>query len=61
MSTTAKEVKQFKKPKYKTRFHNRCKVCGRAHGYMRLFGVCRLCFRKMAHAGVLPGVKKSSW
>ncbi|MCX6098021.1 MAG: 30S ribosomal protein S14, partial [Caldiserica bacterium] len=24
-------------------------------------GLCRLCFRKMALEGKLPGVKKASW
>jgi len=61
MSTTAKEVRELKKLKYKVRYHNRCHLCGRAHGYIRLFGICRLCFRKLAHLGVLPGVRKASW
>ncbi|MBD97349.1 type Z 30S ribosomal protein S14 [bacterium] len=40
---------------------NRCSVCGRPRGYMRFFGICRLCFRSLASSGVLPGIKKSSW
>jgi small subunit ribosomal protein S14 len=28
---------------------------------MRKYGICRVCFRNMASAGELPGVKKSSW
>jgi small subunit ribosomal protein S14 len=40
---------------------NRCNMCGRPKGYYRDFGLCRLCFRKMAHEGLLPGVTKSSW
>jgi small subunit ribosomal protein S14 len=44
-----------------TRRHNRCQICGRPKGYMRKFGICRICFRKMAHEGLLPGVTKSSW
>ena len=27
----------------------------------RKFGLCRICFRQMAHRGELPGVSKSSW
>jgi small subunit ribosomal protein S14 len=27
----------------------------------RAFGLCRICFREMAHAGELPGITKSSW
>lgn len=48
-------------PKFKVRGYNRCSVCGRSNGYMRFFGLCRVCFREMAHKGLLPGVKKSSW
>jgi large subunit ribosomal protein L5 len=49
------------KPKFSTQHRNRCKVCGRPRGYMRKFELCRLCFRKHALAGELPGVQKSSW
>jgi small subunit ribosomal protein S14 len=48
-------------PKFSTRAKNRCKLCGRPRGYMRIFMMCRLCFRKMALDGLLPGVKKTSW
>ncbi len=54
-------VKAQKKPKYRTRAVNRCKVCGRPRGYMRKFGMCRVCFRKYANEGLIPGVTKSSW
>ncbi|HHY59876.1 MAG TPA: type Z 30S ribosomal protein S14 [Clostridia bacterium] len=47
--------------KYKVRFRNRCKLCGRPHAYMRKFGMCRICFRELAYKGELPGVKKASW
>jgi small subunit ribosomal protein S14 len=50
-----------KKPKFPTRAYNRCKLCGRRHGYMRFFGTCRICFRELAINGELPGVTKSSW
>ena len=43
------------------RLHNRCKITGRPKGYMRNFGISRVLFRKMANAGLIPGVKKSSW
>jgi small subunit ribosomal protein S14 len=39
--------------------HNRCSICGRPHGFHRDFGLCRICLRKMAHQGLLPGVNKS--
>lgn len=34
---------------------------GRPRGYMRKFGLSRVNFRKYAHLGQLPGVKKASW
>ena len=45
----------------KVRLRNRCQLCGRPRAYYRFFGLCRLCLRKMAHEGKLPGVTKSSW
>lgn len=50
-----------KTPKYSTRIVRRCFRCGRKRGYMRAFGICRICFRELATAGYIPGVKKSSW
>jgi len=47
--------------KYPTRVRNRCRVCGRPRGYMRRFGLCRICFREFALEGKIPGVVKSSW
>lgn len=48
-------------PKFKVRFHNRCKICGRPHGYIRKFEMCRICFRELAYKGAIPGVTKASW
>lgn len=53
--------KSKQEPKFSARAYNRCNLCGRPHGYIRDFGICRLCFRKMAHRGEIPGVKKASW
>jgi small subunit ribosomal protein S14 len=50
-----------KKPKFPTRVYNRCGLCGRRHGFMRFFGICRICFRELACNGEIPGVTKSSW
>lgn len=61
MSTKAREVKVTKKAKYSTRVIRRCWRCGRSRGYMRLFKLCRICFRELARQGELPGVRKSSW
>jgi len=61
MAKKALIVKSKKEPKYKVRAHNRCSICGRPHGYIRDYGICRICFRKLAHKGEIPGVKKASW
>ena len=47
--------------KFQVRVRNRCSMCGRPRGYMRRFGLCRICFRSEALKGNLPGVVKSSW
>ena len=47
--------------KYAVQVRNRCKRCGRPRGYIRRFGLCRICFRELALEGKIPGVVKSSW
>ena len=54
-------VKAGKAPKMPTRTYNRCTKCGRPKGYMRRFGICRICFRELAQKGEIMGVRKSSW
>ncbi len=54
-------VKQQRTPKFKSRAYTRCTRCGRPHGVLRKFGLCRICFRELANKGQIPGVKKSSW
>ncbi|NLN83305.1 MAG: type Z 30S ribosomal protein S14 [Firmicutes bacterium] len=61
MAKTSLKVKQKRPPKYKVQAYNRCRICGRPHAYMRKFGVCRICFRNLAHQGHIPGVRKASW
>ena len=61
MAKTAMIVKANRPPKFKVRQHNRCKLCGRPRAYMRKFGMCRICFRTLAHRGELPGITKASW
>ncbi|MCK4357637.1 MAG: type Z 30S ribosomal protein S14 [Candidatus Cloacimonetes bacterium] len=61
MAKKSLEVKAKKKPKFKVRKYNRCELCGRPRGYLRDFGICRLCFRKLAREGKIPGVRKASW
>jgi small subunit ribosomal protein S14 len=50
-----------KKKKFAVREYNRCPLCGRVHGYLRRFDMCRICFRDLASKGQIPGVVKSSW
>ncbi len=61
MTTKAQIAKSKKKPKYKSRIVRRCFRCGRKKGFLRKFGLCRICFRELANRGEIPGVKKSSW
>ncbi|MDR1511310.1 MAG: type Z 30S ribosomal protein S14 [Endomicrobium sp.] len=61
MATTSAEAKMCKKQKFATRHRNRCRLCGRPRGYYRDFGICRICLRKLAHNGEIPGLAKSSW
>jgi small subunit ribosomal protein S14 len=44
-----------------TRIRNRDSVDGRPRGHLRAFGLSRINLRQQAHAGYLPGVRKSSW
>jgi len=61
MAKISQIVKSKRKPKYSTRIVRRCWRCGRRHGYMREFGLCRICFRELATKGAIPGIRKSSW
>ncbi|MDO8430149.1 MAG: type Z 30S ribosomal protein S14 [bacterium] len=61
MAKASVEARARKKPKYSSRKVLRCFRCGRKRGYIRDFGLCRICFREMAIKGEIPGVKKSSW
>ena len=56
-SMIARETKR----KYRVRVRNRCKLCGRPRGYIRRFGLCRICFRELSLRGEIPGVVKASW
>lgn len=61
MARKAMIEKSLRTPKFAVRQRNRCNLCGRPRGFIRIFGLCRLCFRTLALKGVLPGVKKTSW
>ncbi|WP_145074440.1 type Z 30S ribosomal protein S14 [Aureliella helgolandensis] len=61
MASKSKIAKANRPPKFAVRRENRCKLCGRPRAVYRKFGICRICFRKLADQGVIPGVRKASW
>jgi len=61
MAKKSMKVKNARKQKFKVREYTRCERCGRPHAVMSKFGLCRICFRELAHKGQIPGVKKSCW
>jgi small subunit ribosomal protein S14 len=61
MASKSKIAKAKETPKYSSRLVRRCKICGRPRAVYRKFGICRICFRKLADEGLIPGVKKASW
>ena len=61
MAKKSLKVKQARPQKYKTREYNRFKIFISSHAYIRKYGICRVCFRELAHKGEIPGVKKASW
>lgn len=61
MAKKALIIKSKRAPKYEVKKRNRCDICGRPRGYLRRFGMCRICFRELALKGELAGVKKASW
>ncbi len=61
MATTAWVVKAKRKPKFTSRTVRRCEICGRVRAVYRKFRLCRICFRRLAHQGMIPGVRKASW
>ncbi|MCI2111007.1 MAG: type Z 30S ribosomal protein S14 [Bacilli bacterium] len=61
MAKTSLKVKASRPQKFSTREYTRCKRCGRVHGVIRKFGLCRICLRELAHKGQIPGMTKASW
>jgi len=61
MATKAWSNKAKIKPKFASRVVRRCELCGRQRAVYRKFRMCRLCFRKLALDGMIPGVRKASW
>jgi small subunit ribosomal protein S14 len=61
MAKKALIQKANKRPKFRVRAYTRCRRCGRPRAVYRKFGLCRLCFRQLAHQGEIPGITKASW
>ncbi len=61
MAKTSLVAKAARKPKFAVQGYTRCRQCGRPRAYIRKFQLCRICFRKLALAGDIPGVIKASW
>lgn len=61
MAKLSLRIRARAKPKYSARAYTRCELCGRPRAVYRKFMICRLCFRKLAHEGKIPGVRKASW
>ncbi|OGP93692.1 MAG: 30S ribosomal protein S14 type Z [Deltaproteobacteria bacterium RBG_16_54_18] len=61
MARKALMVKAERPSKFKVRQYHRCPLCGRPRAYYRKFNMCRICLRKFALQGDIPGVIKSSW
>jgi small subunit ribosomal protein S14 len=55
------ELDKLPKNASPVRLKNRCQLTGRPKGYMRMFGISRVAFRKMANEGKIPGITKASW
>jgi len=61
VAKTSLIAKSQRTPKFAVRRYTRCRSCGRPRGYLRKFQLCRICFRKLALSGDIPGVIKASW
>lgn len=61
MARRALRNKHKRQQKFRVREYNRCEHCGRSKAVYRKFRMCRICFRKLALQGRIPGVRKASW
>ena len=61
MASKSKIAKAKRVPKFTTRRESRCRICGRPRAVYRKFCICRICVRKLADQGLIPGLKKASW
>jgi small subunit ribosomal protein S14 len=44
-----------------TRLARQCELTGRRRGHYRKFKISRIMLRELAHAGLIPGMRKSSF
>lgn len=61
MATKAQINQAHSEPKFSTRRVRRCELCGRQRSVYRKFQICRICLRKLALEGRIPGMRKASW
>jgi small subunit ribosomal protein S14 len=61
MAKKSMVAKAARRQRYGVRRYTRCNRCGRPRAVFRKFMLCRICFRELAHAGDLPGIRKASW
>lgn len=61
MASKSKIAAAQREPKFSSRRMSRCKLCGRPRAVYRKFSICRICLRKLADQGLIPGMKKASW
>lgn len=61
MATSAQKAKAKRPLKFSSRIQRRCQICGRPRSVYRKFKICRICLRKLALEGVIPGMRKASW
>ena len=57
MAKKSLKVKCSRPQKFSTREYNRCSRCGRPHGVLRKFGICRICLRELAYKGEIPALE----
>jgi len=61
MARKALVEKCKKEPRFQVRKYNRCQSCGRQRSVYRKFQLCRMCLRKHAQQGQIPGMTMASW
>ncbi|MBW3601705.1 MAG: type Z 30S ribosomal protein S14 [Actinobacteria bacterium] len=61
MAKKSMVAKAARRQRFGVRQYTRCNRCGRPRAVLRKFMLCRICFRELAHAGDLPGIRKASW